>query len=149
MGPPLTTIVARLSREIMSAMKFGFVIVEGCGEQTMLAEQSLRRMTEVEGEVEYRTVPGTAESVLATKCFAELTSVDAVLVFLPASENVAVLTAALEGLTDIVLDWNMPVVTTISYKDGVSLARAAVSMVEMQIEMEAKSEGAMVDTSVN
>lgn len=133
----------------MSAMKFGFVIVEGCAAQTMLAEQSLRRMAEVEGDVEYRTVPGTAETVLAAKCFAELTSVDAVLVFLPAEENQVVLATALEGLTDIVLDWNMPVVTTTSYPDGVSLARAAVAMVEMQIEMEAKAEGSMVDTSVN
>lgn len=132
-------------------MKFGFVIVEGCGEKTSVAEHTLRSITEVEGEVEYRIVPGTAESVLATKCFAELTSVDAVLVFLPVPSEIepAVLTATLEGLTDIVLDWNMPVVTTTSYPDGVSLARAAVMMVNMQIEMEQKAEGKMVDTSVN
>ena len=133
----------------MTALKFGFVIVEGCGEHSSVAEHTLRRLTEVEGEVEYRTVPGTSETVLAAKCFAELTSVDAVLTFLPHEEHPAVLTAALEGLTDIVLDWNMPIVTTTSYPDGVSLARAAVVMVEMQIEMEGKAEGKMVDTSVN
>ena len=43
----------------------------------------------------------------------------------------------------------MPIVTTTSYPDGMSLARAAVTMVEMQIEMEGKAEGKMVDTSVN
>ena len=135
----------------MTALKFGFVIVEGNGEKTSTAEHTLRRIAEVEGEVEHRTVPGVAETVLAAKCFAELTSVDAVLVFLPAAATVepAVLTATLEGLTDIVLDWNMPIVTTISYPEGTQLAHAAVAMVEMQIEMENKAEGRMVDTSVN
>lgn len=135
----------------MTAMKFGFVIVEGCGEESLAAEQTLHHLTEVEGEIECHRVPGTAETVLAAKCFAELTSVDAVLVFLPASSAVepSVLTATLEGLTDIVLDWNMPIVTTISYPNGASLAHAAVTMVEMQIEMEQKAEGKMVDTSVN
>ena len=133
----------------MTAMKFGFVIVEGFGDRTSTAEHTLRRLTEVEGEVEYRLVPGTGEAVLAAKCFAEFTSVDAVLVFLPHEENPAVLAAALNGLTEVVLDWNMPIVTTISYPDGVKLARAAVTMVEMQIEMENKAEGRMVDTSVN
>lgn len=133
----------------MAALKFGFVIVEGCGEQTMLAESTLHKMVEVEGEVEYRIVPGTSETVLAAKCFAELTSVDAVLVFLPTNENQAVLTATLTGLTEIVLDWNMPVVTTISYPDGISLARAAVTMVGIQMEMEARAQLSQVDTSVN
>ena len=45
----------------MTALKFGFVIVEGCGEQASIAEHTLRRLTEVEGEVEYRTVPGTSD----------------------------------------------------------------------------------------
>lgn len=135
----------------MTAMKFGFVIVEGFEDKTSTAEHTLRRLTEVEGEVEYRTVPGVAATVLAAKCFAELTSVDAVLVFLPAASTVepAVLTTTLDGLTNIVLDWNMPIVTTISYPDGAQLARAAVTMVNMQIEMENKAEGRMVDTSVN
>lgn len=133
----------------MGALKFGFVIVEGCGEQTMIAEHSLHQMVEIEGEVEYRLVPGTGETPLAAKCFAELTSVDAVLVFLPTGENPAVLNAALNGLTDVVLEWNMPVVTTISYPDGVSLARAAVAMVGLQMEMEARAEHAQMDTSVN
>ena len=133
----------------MSALKFGFIVVEGCGEQTMIAEHTLHMMVEVEGEVEYRLVPSTAETVLAAKCFAELTSVDAVLVFLPKNDNPLVVAAALEGLTDIVLDWNMPVVTTLSYPDGVSLAQAAVAMVEMQIEMEARAAENTVDTTVN
>ena len=133
----------------MTAMKFGFVIVEGCGEESLAAEQTLHHLTEVEGEIECHRVPGTAETVLAAKCFAELTSVDAVLVFLPKEENPLVMQAALEGLTDIVLDWNMPVVTTLSYPDGVSLARAAVAMVEMQIEMEARAAENTVDTRVN
>jgi 6,7-dimethyl-8-ribityllumazine synthase len=133
----------------MGALKFGFVIVEGCGEQTLIAERTLHQMVEIEGEVEYRLVPGTGETVLATKCFAELTSVDAVLVFLPPNENQLVLAAALGGLTDVVLDWNMPVVTTVSYPDGVSLARAAVTMVGLQMEMEARAEQLQIDTSVN
>lgn len=133
----------------MSTLKFGFVIVEGCGEQTMIAEHALHQMVEVEGEVEYRLVPGTGETPLAAKCFAELTSVDAVLVFLPPNENQMVLSAALNGLTDVVLEWNMPIVTTTSYPDGVSLARAAVTMVGLQMEMEARAEMAQVDTSVN
>lgn len=136
-------------KESMGALKFGFVIVEGCGEQTMIAEHSLHQMVEVEGEVEYRLVPGTAETPLAAKCFAELTSVDAVLVFLPPNENQLVLGAALNGLTDVVLDWNMPIVTTTSYPDGVSLARAAVAMVGLQMEMEARAEHAQLDTSIN
>ena len=37
----------------MTALKFGFVIVEGCGEHSSVAEHTLRRLTEVEGEVEY------------------------------------------------------------------------------------------------
>ncbi len=133
----------------MTALKVGFVIVEGCGEQTMVAEHMLHQMVEIEGEVEYRLVPGTAETVLATKCFAELTSVDAVLVFMPAEENPVVLAAALNGLTDVVLDWNMPIVTTVSYPDGTSLARAAVAMVGLQMEMEARAERVQADTSVN
>lgn len=133
----------------MGALKFGFIVVEGCGEQTLLAEQTLHHLVEVEGEVEYRVVPGGAETVLAAKCFAELTSVDAVLVFLAHGENPAVLNAALSGLTDIVLDWNMPIVTSLSYPDGTSLARAAVAMVELQMEMEARAERAQVDTSIN
>ncbi len=133
----------------MTALKIGFVVVEGCGEQTMIAEHTLHQMVEIEGEVEYRLVPGTAETVLAAKCFAELTSVDAVLVFLPAEEHPQVLAAALNGLTEVVLDWNMPVVTTISYPDGTSLARAAVAMVGLQIEMEARAERTQLDTSVN
>ena len=133
----------------MTALKFGFVVVEGCGEQTMVAESMLHQMVEVEGEVEYRLVPGTAETVLAAKCFAEMTSVDAVLVFVPCDENPLVLSAALNGLTDVVLDWNMPVVTTVSYPDGTSLARAAVAMVGLQMEMEARAERAQMDTSVN
>lgn len=133
----------------MTALKFGFVVVEGCGEQTILAENMLHQMVEVEGEVEYRLVPGSAETVLATKCFAELTSVDAVLVFMPDNENPLILSAALNGLTDVVLDWNMPVVTTISYPDGASLARAAVAMVGLQMEMEARAERSQIDTSVN
>lgn len=133
----------------MGALKFGFVIVEGCGEQTMIAEHTLHQMVEVEGEVEYRLIPGTGEAVLAAKCFAELTSVDAVLVFLPPNENQLILSAALNGLTEVVLDWNMPIVTTVSYPDGVSLARAAVTMVGIQMEMEARAELTGVDTSVN
>lgn len=133
----------------MTALKIGFVVVEGCGEQTMVAEHALHQMVEIEGEVEYRLVPGSAETVLAAKCFAELTSVDAVLVFMPSEENPVVLSAALNGLTDVVLDWNMPVVTTVSYPDGTSLARAAVAMVDMQMEMEARAERVQMDTSVN
>ena len=133
----------------MTALNFGFIVVEGCGEQTMTAEHALHQMVEVEGEVEFRLVTGTAEAVLAAKCFAELTSVDAVLVFLPKEENPIVLSAALNGLTSVVLDWNMPIVTTISYPDGTSLARAAVAMVGLQLEMEARAERAQVDTSVN
>lgn len=135
---------------VMTKLKFGFVIVEGCGEQTMIAEHTLHAMVEVEGEVEYRLVPGTAETVLAAKCFAEFTSVDAVLVFLPSEENPAVLAAALNGLTEVVLDWNMPIVTTTSYPDGLSLARAAVTMVGIQMEMEARAaEVAAADTAVS
>lgn len=133
----------------MTALKIGFVVVEGCGEQTLVAEQMLHKMVEIDGEVEYRVVPGTAETVLAAKCFAELTSVDAVLVFMPAEEQPQVLAAALNGLTDIVLDWNMPVVTTVSYPDGTTLARAAVTMVGLQIEMESRAERSQLDTSVN
>ena len=133
----------------MTALKIGFVVVEGCGEQTMLAEHMLHQMVEIEGEVEYRLVPGTAETVLAAKCFAELTSVDAVLVFMPTEEHPQVLAAALNGLTDVVLDWNMPIVTTVSYPDGTSLARAAVAMVGLQMEMEARAERVQMDTSVN
>lgn len=133
----------------MTALKIGFIVVEGCGEQTLLAEQTLRQMVDVEGEVEFRVVPGVAETVLAAKCFAELTSVDAVLVFLPQTDNPMVVSAALNGLTNVVLDWNMPVVTTLSYPDGTSLARAAVAMVGLQMEMEARAERAQVDTSIN
>lgn len=133
----------------MTALKIGFIVVEGCGEQTLLAEQTLRQMVDVEGEVEFRVVPGAAETVLAAKCFAELTSVDAVLVFLPQTDNPMVVSAALNGLTNVVLDWNMPVVTTLSYPDGTSLARAAVAMVGLQMEMEARAERAQVDTSIN
>ena len=116
----------------------------------MIAERTLHIMVEVEGEVEYRIVPSTAETVLAAKCFAELTSVDAVLVFLPdGGDHPAVLSATLNGLTDVVLDWNMPIVTTLSYPDGTSLARAAVAMVGLQMEMEARAERAQADTSVN
>lgn len=134
----------------MGQLKFGFIIADTAAtSQLLIAEQTLRMLADVEGEIERRVVPGTAETVLAAKCFAELTSVDAVLVFLPKDENPLVLAAALEGLTDIVLDWNMPVVTTLSYPDGVSLARAAVAMVEMQIEMEARAAENTVDTRVN
>ncbi len=133
----------------MGALKFGFIVVEGCGEQTMIAERTLHQMVEVEGEVEFRLVPGSAETVLAAKCFAELTSVDAVLVFMPEDEHPLVLSAALNGLTDVVLDWNMPIVTTTSYPDGTSLARAAVAMVGLQMEMEARAERTQADTSVN
>ena len=134
----------------MGQLKFGFVIADTAAtSQLLIAEQTLRMLADVEGEIERRVVPGTAETVLAAKCFAELTSVDAVLVFLPKDENPLVLAAALEGLTDIVLDWNMPVVTTLSYPDGVSLARAAVTMVEMQIELEARAAENTVDTRVN
>lgn len=134
----------------MGQLKFGFIIADtSATSQLLIAEQTLRMLADVEGEIERRVVPGTAETVLAAKCFAELTSVDAVLVFLPKDENPLVLAAALEGLTDIVLDWNMPVVTTLSYPDGVSLARAAVAMVEMQIEMEARAAENTVDTRVN
>lgn len=134
----------------MGQLKFGFIIADTAAtSQLLIAEQSLRMLADVDGEIERRVVPGTAETVLAAKCFAELTSVDAVLVFLPKEENPLVMQAALEGLTDIVLDWNMPVVTTLSYPDGVSLARAAVAMVEMQIEMEARAAENTVDTRVN
>lgn len=133
----------------MGTLKFGFVIVDTTTTQVMVAEQTLRMLADVEGDIERRIVPGTAETVFATKCFAELTSVDAVLVFLPKNDNPLVVAAALEGLTDIVLDWNMPVVTTLSYPDGVSLARAAVAMVDMQMEMESRAAENMVDTSVN
>ena len=95
----------------MGQLKFGFVIADTTSSQVMVAEQTLRMLADVEGEIERRIVPGTAETVLAAKCFAELTSVDAVLVFLPKNDNPLVVAAALEGLTDIVLDWNMPVVT--------------------------------------
>lgn len=135
---------------IIQPMRFGFVIAtEQDAESVELADRALRMLTNVDGEVERRLVPGTAETVLACRCFAELTSVDAVLVFLPKDENPSVLTATLEGLTDVVLDWNMPIVTTASYPNGAKLAEAAVAMVKMQIEMEAASEGKMVDTSVN
>ena len=130
----------------MGQLKFGFVIADTTSSQVMVAEQTLRMLADVEGEIERRIVPGTAETVLAAKCFAELTSVDAVLVFLPKNDNPLVVAAALEGLTDIVLDWNMPVVTTLSYPDGVSLAQAAVAMVDMQIEMEARAAENTVDT---
>jgi 6,7-dimethyl-8-ribityllumazine synthase len=133
----------------MGQLKFGFVIADTTSSQVMVAEQTLRMLADVEGEIERRIVPGTAETVLAAKCFAELTSVDAVLVFLPKNDNPLVVAAALEGLTDIVLDWNMPVVTTLSYPEGVSLAQAAVAMVDMQIEMEARAAENTVDTRVN
>ena len=133
----------------MGQLKFGFVIADTTSSQVMVAEQTLRMLADVEGEIERRIVPGTAETVLAAKCFAELTSVDAVLVFLPKNDNPLVVAAALEGLTDIVLDWNMPVVTTLSYPDGVSLAQAAVAMVDMLIEMEARAAENTVDTRVN
>ena len=133
----------------MGALKFGFIVVEGCGEQTMIAEHALHMMVDVEGEVGYRLVPGTAETVLAAKCFAELTSVDAVLVFLPENNHPTILAAALNGLTEVVLDWNMPIVTTLSYPDGTSLAHAAVAMVGLQMEMEARAERVQADTSVN
>lgn len=133
----------------MGQLKFGFVIADTSSSQTMVAEQTLRMLADVEGEIERRIVPGTAETVLAAKCFAELTSVDAVLVFLPKEDNPLVVAAALEGLTDIVLEWNMPIVTTLSYPDGVMLARAAVAMVDMQMEMEARAAENTVDTRVN
>ena len=133
----------------MGQLKFGFIIADPSSSQVMVAEHTLRMLADVEGEIERRIVPGTAECVLAAKCFAELTSVDAVLVFLPKNDNPLVVAAALEGLTDIVLDWNMPVVTTLSYPDGVSLAQAAVAMVDMQIEMEARAAENTVDTRVN
>lgn len=70
--------------------------------------------------------------------------------FLPHEENPAVLAAALNGLTEVVLDWNMPIVTTTSYPDGLSLARAAVTMVGIQMEMEARAaEVAAADTAVS
>lgn len=134
----------------MGQLKFGFIIADTAAtSQLLIAEQTLRMLADVEGEIERRIVPGTAETVLAAKCFAELTSVDAVLVFLPKNDNPLVVAAALEGLTDIVLDWNMPVVTTLSYPDGVSLAQAAVAMVDMQIEMEARAAENTIDTRVN
>ena len=136
-------------RERMSALKFGFVIVEGCGDQTMMAEQTLRMMVDVADEVEYRVVPGTLETVLAAKCFGELTSVDAVLVFLPTHENPALLSTTLNGLTSVMLEWGMPVVTTLSYPDGLSLARAAVAMVDLQMDMEARAEQIKAGTSIN
>ncbi|MBO5805695.1 MAG: hypothetical protein J6R10_02400 [Tidjanibacter sp.] len=133
----------------MGALKFGFIVVEGCGEQTMMAECGLSQMVEIEGEVEYRLVPGTGETALAAKCFAELTSVDAVLVFLPTSEHPAVLGAALNGLTDVMIEWNMPIVTTLSHPDGLSLARAAVAMVGLQMEMEARAEMAQASDVIS
>lgn len=130
-------------------MKFGFVIADAPSSEPDAAERALRRRTTVEDEIERREVPGTSESVLACRCFAELTEVDAVLVFLPAEENPLVLSAALEGLTDIVLEWNMPVVTNVSYRTGDKMATAAITMVDMQIAMEEAAERNTVDTTVN
>ncbi|MDY3979397.1 MAG: hypothetical protein SOZ00_05180 [Tidjanibacter sp.] len=129
-------------------MKFAFVIADPDSRQIDAAEAALFRLG-AEMPIERREVPGTSETVLACRCIAELTEIDAVIVFLPEDENQLVMAAALEGLTEVVLDWNMPIVTSLSYKKGAKMAEAAAQMVEMQIEMEDAAARNTLDTSVN
>ena len=130
-------------------MKFGIVVSEWNREitESLLsgAVRTLRSAGCMEQNIQIKYVPGTFELPLGAQFFAEYTDVDAVIALGCVVQGETkhfdyVCSGATQGITQLMLNWNMPVafgVLTTKYGNkGDEAAAAAIQMVQLQNEME-------------
>ena len=144
-----------------AGMKFGIVVAEWNPKVTMaLLDGAVKTLTAAgcaESAITVKRVPGTVELTLAAQFFAEYTDVDAVIVLGCVIQGETrhfdyVCQSVTQGVTDVMLTWNMPVafgvLTTNDMQQaldraggkygnkGDEAAVAAIRMAALQIEME-------------
>ena len=144
-----------------AGMKFGIVVAEWNPKVTMaLLDGAVKTLTAAgcaESDITVKHVTGTIELTLAAQFFAEYTDVDAVIVWGCVIQGETrhfdyVCQSVTQGVTDVMLTWNMPVafgvLTTNDMQQaldraggkygnkGDEAAVAAIRMAALQIEME-------------
>lgn len=142
-------------------MKFGIVVAEWNTKVTgALLEGAMKTLLECgcsESDITVKKVPGTFELTLGAQFFAEYTDVDAVIVLGCVIQGETrhfdfVCQGVTQGITDLMLTWNMPVafgvLTTENIEQaldraggkygnkGDEAASTAIKMVALQTEME-------------
>ena len=155
-------------------MKFGIVVSEWNPEVTnALRDGAVRTLRECgcsDENIVVRYVPGTFELPMGARFFAEHTDVDGVIALgcvvkgeTPHFDYVCL--GATKGISDVMLEWNMPVafgvLTTLDQQQaldraggrlgnkGDEAAVAAIKMVRLQREFELSAEASMNPRSVN
>lgn len=146
-------------------MKFGIVVSEWNSQVTSLllkgAVDTLKQFGCEQDNIEIRYVPGTFELAMGARFFAEYSDVDAVIALGCVIQGDTrhfdfVCQGATQGITQVMLEWNMPVafgiLTTGNLQQaldraggalgnkGDEAAATAIKMVRLQIDMEAQSE---------
>lgn len=151
-------------------MKIGIVVSEWNSEVTFAlrngAIRTLKNCGCSDENIIVRYVPGTFELPMGARFFAEHTDVDGVIALgcvvkgeTPHFDYVCM--GATRGITDVMLEWNMPiafgVLTTLDQQQaldraggkygnkGNEAAAAAIQMVKLQIDMEAASPNTIPD----
>ncbi|GHU99341.1 6,7-dimethyl-8-ribityllumazine synthase [Bacteroidia bacterium] len=150
-------------------MRFGIVVSEWNGEVTeKLLDGAIRVLTRAGcdiGSIMVKRVPGAFELPLGAQFFAEYTDVDAVIALGCVIQGETphfdyVCQGATQGITQLAINWNMPVAFGLLTVDnlqqaldradgqlgnkGEEAAATAIRMVALQIEMEESSERPVV-----
>lgn len=144
-----------------SGMKFGIVVSEWNTQVTAaLLDGAMRTLVAAgcaESDITVKRVPGTVELTLGAQFFAEYTDVDAVIALGCVVQGETrhfdyVCQSVTQGVTDVMLTWNMPVAFGVLTTDdmqqaldrsggkygnkGDEAAVAAIRMAALQLEME-------------
>ena len=138
-------------------MKFGIVVAEWNREITEAllegAVQTLRSAGCSDLNIQIKYVPGTFELTLGTQFFAEYTDVDAVIALGCVVQGETrhfdfICQGVTQGITQLQIQWNMPVafgILTVNGNKGNEAAAAAIQMVKLQTDMEAASPNTVPD----
>lgn len=125
-------------------IKFGVIVSmqkpEGCEKRLNAIVEALMDKGVGSSDLSIETVPGDFETILAVRCFAENTDVDAVIVLTAAENmvyNASMMTVLLSAYAQITLDWNMPVVSNLTLRTSQQIVEAAIDMVNLQVKLEA------------
>lgn len=149
---------SRLALPSAEQMAFGVVVTDSCNEHIdLLFEEVMRSLREagcLEHNIQIRTVYREMELPMATQFFAEYTDVDAVILLDCLTDDSYSPELTLPHIYSIQMHWNMPCIwgCVSRYRTGDEirreareLVRSAIRMVQMQLDMEAKSPNAQPD----
>ncbi len=139
-------------------MAFGIVVTDSCNEHIGLlfeeAMRSLRGAGCLEHNIQIRTVYREMELSMAAQFFAEYTDVDAVILLDCLTDDSYSPELYLPHIYSIQMHWNMPCIwgrvnRYCTYdeirREARELVNSAIRMVQMQLDMEAKSPNAVPD----